>query len=359
MQIVEDVLQSMLVFLPLLLLILFFTLLLKAAHWLLIGRFPELGNEKKFPRQMAMMGLSLVSLLGVVIALPINESFRNQIIGLIGIAISGVIAFSSTNIVSNLMSGILLRLTNPFRTGDFIRVGDYFGRVSERGLFDTELQSETRELIAIPNSYLISHPVSAIRSSGAIISITLSLGYDVHHSEIEPLLLKAAENSGLNDPFVHIIELGDFSISYRISGLLTEVKWLISARSNLSRCVLEELHTHDIEIMSPKIVASRKLDDDQRAIPKASRRVSQLVSADAEEIVFDKAEEAERMEGEKLTLKDNVKRIEAELKEAGKLQKDDLKQELEATRSQLKELDGEGKSPSEPVIEESSVDKKA
>ena len=136
------------------------------AHWLLIGRHPDLGNERKFPRQIVMLGLAIVGLVTIVLFLPISESSRNQLLGLIGLLASGILAFSSTAIVSNLMAGILLRVTKPFRIGDFIRVGDHFGRVSERGLFDTEIQSESRELIAIPNTFLISHPVTTVRSSG-------------------------------------------------------------------------------------------------------------------------------------------------------------------------------------------------
>ena len=115
--------------------------------------------------------------------------------------------------------------------GDFIRIGDYFGRVSGRGLFDTEIQTETRELISLPNSYCISHPVATILGSGTIIATTLSLGYDLDHKRIEELLIKAAQSCGLQEPFVHILKLGDFSVTYRVSGLLQEAKHLITAQS--------------------------------------------------------------------------------------------------------------------------------
>lgn len=201
-------------YLPLLCITIALAAILLAAHWLLIGRHPDLGKERLFPRQIIMFGLALVGLLAMVLVLPISEESRNRLIGIIGLLVSGVVAFSATNIVASLMAGILLRLTTPFRIGDFIRVGDHFGRVSERGLFDTEIQSESRELTAIPNSYLVTHPVTTIRTSGTIISTTLSLGYDVHHSQIEPLLLRAAEESGLDEPFVHILELGNYAVTY-------------------------------------------------------------------------------------------------------------------------------------------------
>lgn len=93
--------------------------------------------------------------------------------------------------------------------------GEHFGRVSKRGLFHTEIQTEDRDLITLPNLYLVSHPVTTVRNSGTIISSTVSLGYDVPRGRIEASLLRAAQNAGLQDPFVRIFELGDFSVSYR------------------------------------------------------------------------------------------------------------------------------------------------
>ena len=214
-----------------------------------------------------MLGLTVSGLLVTVLAMPINESSRIQLIGLLGIVISGVLAFSSTTIISNLMAGILLRITKPFKVGDFIRLGDHFGRVSERGLFDTEIQTETRELIALPNTYCINNPVSTIRSSGTIISASLSLGYDADRKEIESLLLEAAQSCGLEEPFVHILELGNFAATYRLSGFLEESKLLLSVRSNLYGCVLDTLHNNGIEIMSPSFMSQRQLRDGEKMIP--------------------------------------------------------------------------------------------
>lgn len=261
-------------------------LTIAGCHWFFITQHPELGNERKFPIQILMLALTIISVLAVVINLPVNESARNQIMGLIGILLSGIIAFSSTNVISNLMSGVLLRITKPFQTGDCIRIGDFFGRVAERGLFDTEVQSENREFIALSNTYLVNSPVSTVRKSGTLVSATLSLGYDLHHLQIEPLLIKAAEKSGLASPFVYIIELGNFSITYRTSGVLIEFKGLLTARSNLFRSILETLHSEGIEIMSPVFMNQRKMDNDKKIV-------------DAEGIVFDKAEQAAQIEDEK------------------------------------------------------------
>ena len=116
-------------FVPLLITLLGVMFALWLAHNLLIKRQSDLGNEKLFSRQLIMLGLTLCGLLLVILALPVSDSSRNQIIGLVGLVVSGIFAFSSSTIFANLLAGIMLRITKPFRTGDFVKVSDYFGRV--------------------------------------------------------------------------------------------------------------------------------------------------------------------------------------------------------------------------------------
>lgn len=317
-------------------------------YWLLIKRHPELAKEQLFPRQVFIMGFALLCVIAIVFVLPINVKSRDQLIGLVGLLASGVIAFSSTTVIANLMAGILLRVTKPFRVGDFIRVGEYFGRVVERGLFDAEIQAENRELISIPNTYLIKNPVSTVRSSGTVVAATLSLGYDIHHSRVESLLLRAAEESGLQEPFVHILELGNYSITYRVAGFLLDVKGLLTSRSNLYRSVLDVLHGAGIEIMSPAFMNQRRLAEGDRMIPSVPRKEAPHATVVAEEIVFDKAEQAERVEEKKNRLLDAIKKLEKKREDAQREKKKQTEEAIAKLSGKLKALEGSVKESDEP-----------
>ena len=336
----EAIQAALLEFMPLFFTVISVLLVLWIAHMLLIARQTDLGSEKLFPRLLTMMGLTLIGMVVIVLAIPVESDTRNQIIGLIGLVISAVFVFSSGNIFANLMAGILLRVTSPFRVGDFIQVNEHFGRVAERGLFDTEVQSESRELIAIPNTLLVTHPVATVRNSGVIVSTTLSLAYDLNHNQIRPLLLEAATTSGLKEPFVHIQALGDFSITYRISGVLTEAKELIAARSNLRIAVLDILHREHIEIVPS---GQRQLDAAEKALLRSARqREKQKAWVDntvAEEIVFDKAEQAEQFSTEKSQLHGGIAALEEQLKTAEGEEKHVVSLELEHMKEQLATLD--------------------
>jgi len=49
-----------------------------------------------------------------------------------------------------------------------LRVWDPFGRVSERGFFYTEIQTEDRNLATLPNLYLVTNPITVVHVSGTV-----------------------------------------------------------------------------------------------------------------------------------------------------------------------------------------------
>ena len=274
-------------------------------------------SDSRFRMQMILMVLSFAGFLAVIMALPISENTRGQLLSLIGLLLSAAIALSATTFVGNMMAGLMLRAVKSFRIGDFIRCGEHFGRVSERGLFHIEIQTEDRDLATLPNLYLVTNPVRVVQSSGTMVSCELSLGYDVPHEKISSLLVEAAKNAGLQDAYVHVTELGNFSVSYRVAGLLGEVKNLLSARSRLKEAVLDSLHSGGVEIVSPTFMNTRAFDSGSVFIPKKSRvrtKPEQKTGPAPESLVFDKADEAESIE----KLKDKLTALAARLKDAEK-----------------------------------------
>ncbi len=254
--------------------------------------------DQQFRRQAITLAISFIGLLAIIMVLPISDGTRGQLLSLIGILLSAAIALSSATLIGNIMAGIMLRAIRHLRSGDFILAGDHFGRVTERGLFHVEIQTEERDLTTLPNIYLATNPVKVIRSSGTIVSAEISLGYDLPRSHIRDLLLDAARQTGLEEPFVHVKDLGDFSITYRVAGMLMEIKNLISVRSRLREMMLDNLHEGGIEIVSPTFMNTRSLAADRRFIPPVTKDAATESESlpKPEKIFFDKADEAESLE---------------------------------------------------------------
>ena len=304
----DTVIEALTRFLPLLATVVAVLVLLGLANWLLRRHWRD-DPSAQFRFQFIMLALTFAGGLTIIVAMPITDALRGQLLSLIGILLSAAIALSSTTFIGNIMAGIMLRVMRNARPGDFITVADLTGRITEMDLLHTEIQTEFRDLVTVPNLYMVTQPMQVVRASGTIITAEISLGYDVDHRRVVELLREATHVAGLKDGFVQVRELGDFSIVYRVAGLLEDVKSLISARSRLREAMLDALHDAGIEIVSPNFMNTRALDPKRSVIPTTRRRQHDVARTQGEAVAFDKAEDAASVE----SLRKDLQKLEAEL----------------------------------------------
>lgn len=325
-----------------------------------------------YQRQIATTLIVIAGVFALVVFLPIDPDVRGQILSLLGVLISAVVAFSSTSLVGNAMAGIMMRLSRSYRPGDFIQVENTLGRVIDQGLFHTEVQVITRDVVALPNLYVSRHPVHVTRASGTFVSVDVSLGYETAPDDAESALDEAVGEAGLEEPYVLVQELLDHAVRYTVFGLLKDTKELLSARSRLRRSIVTTLHRRGIQIVSPGYVnrveyasghvfmpehavsgeqpgEAERSDEvpreqeqgrDEQSAPEQS---SQGQSVEA--VAFDKAEEAESIE-ELRALREKLERrrgeLDDEIKEAGdrhrKQQLADERDEIERRSERVAEI---------------------
>ena len=309
--------------------------LLAFSQRLLLSGPKSKGAEARLPRQLMMLALTLCGLFVILLLLPMEATTRGDVIRLVGVLFTAVIALSSATFVSNAMAGMMVRKIKCFRLGDFVRVKEEFGRITERGLFHIELQTEDGDLTTLPNLYMITNPVSVVRNKGTVISATVSLGYDEPRDRVETLLKMAAKEVNLTDAFVHVLKLGDFSILYKIAGFSTDVKSMLTTRSNLRKEMLDKLHDANVEIMSPTFMTQRQIGQDDAMIPTRTHRVAKSRNTGepvAEDVIFEKANRAAGLE----VLKDRHAKLMEELAQvSGKKAKGEEKEKLSQRREEL------------------------
>ena len=324
-------------FVPLLGTLVAVALTLAAINWLLKRRWKD-NPDAQFRFQLIMLALTFAGVLAVMLALPISDQTRGQLLSLIGILLSAAIALSSTTFIGNIMAGIMLKVVRSARPGDFITVASLTGRITEMDLLHTEIQTEFRDLVTVPNLFMVTQPLQVVRASGSIITAEVSLGYDVSHSSATDILCNAATRAGLKDSFVHVRELGDFSVLYRVAGLLEDIQSLISARSRLRAAMLDALHEANVEIVSPNFMNTRALREGKAFIPAPSRkRTKAAAQAAAESLAFDKAEDAASLEKIRVQIQqvdEQLADIDEEKNESNEAQK----AELETKKVHLLEL---------------------
>lgn len=300
-----------------------------------LSRIYRDATGMRWRRQLSMMLAMLVVTVMVVLSLPLTDTLRGQLLGLLGVLLSAAIALSSTTFIGNLMAGLMLRSEGDFKPGDFIRIGEHLGRVVEAGLFHVDLQTEDRDLLVLPNLMLVQQGIRVIRADGTFISAEVSIGYDVQRTDVSEALLEAAARAELTDAFVLIRDLLDHAVVYRVSGLLPEVKQLVVAQSRLKGLVLDALHEAGIEIVSPTFRNTRALDPASSIIPRGREPEVEDTEASSE-VMFDLAEEAagvEELRGRMTELQEDAKEIEEQL---AKEEDPEAREALESRIQQMK-----------------------
>ena len=252
----------------------------------------EYWETRKFQFQLTMLILTLITGVMIIVVLPISDTLRGQLLTLLGVLFSASIAFSSTTFIGNILAGLMLKVIKNIKLGDFITVSDVTGRATEMSLLHVEVQTEQSDLVTIPNILMVTQPVKVVRSTGTIISVDVSLGYDIERSKISGLLCLAVEDAGLSDGFVQIRELGDFSVTYRAAGRVKDTLSLLSVKSSLYGYVLDRLHGAKIEIVSPNFMNTRTVQDVHIIPKKSSHAPVENSDGSVEKIIFEKAEKA-------------------------------------------------------------------
>jgi len=101
----------------------------------------------------------LIRIVGAIIVISIIISYLSQdpiIAASIGTITGIVIGFASQNVIGNLISGLYLAITRPFRIGDRATVFGNTGTIFDIGLLYTRLRNDEGHIILAPNLSMVS-----------------------------------------------------------------------------------------------------------------------------------------------------------------------------------------------------------
>ena len=101
----------------------------------------------------------LIKIIGAIIVISIIISYLSQdpiIAGTIGTITAIVIGFASQSVLGNLISGLYLAITRPFRIGEKVTVFGITGVIYDIGLLYSRLRTEDGDIILAPNTSMIT-----------------------------------------------------------------------------------------------------------------------------------------------------------------------------------------------------------
>jgi small-conductance mechanosensitive channel len=153
------------------------------------------------------------------------------------LVISGV--FVGIDTIRNALSGIALMMSDPFDEGDRVKILDNLVcDIKSIGLALTQVETLRGEAISVPNSELIGkRTVNFSRSETYAMAVEAKVAFDIPHSKVESLLLKAADKTdGIVDkpePEVFAKNLTGGLILYQLLAYTDEPETMKDIKSKL------------------------------------------------------------------------------------------------------------------------------
>lgn len=216
--------------------------------------------EAETARATRRLAVVLIWIFALTVAYPYIPGSQSDAFKGISVFIGLMVSLGSAGFVNQIMSGLVIVYSRSLKPGEFVQVGDTFGKITEIGLLATKMITPTRQEISFPNAALVSTSVTnfsrhADAAHGSIIDTTITIGYDAPWRQVHAMLLLAAERTSQvrMEPKPRVLQqaLSDFYVEYRL---------LVSVDDPETRpAILSELHAHiqdvfnefGVQILSP------------------------------------------------------------------------------------------------------------
>lgn len=199
-----------------------------------------------------------------------TEAFKGLSV-LIGLMIS----LGASSVVGQAASGLILTYTRTLRPGEYVRIGDNEGTVTELGTFTTSIRTGLGEVLTIPNS-MITGTVTrnysrTVQGPGYVVDTTVTIGYDTPWRQVEAMLLVAAQRTpgilAMPRPQVFQTALSDFYPEYRLvaQAVPSEPRPRAELLSMLHANIQDVFNEYGVQIMSPNYESD---PEQEKLVPK-------------------------------------------------------------------------------------------
>ncbi|WP_180814180.1 mechanosensitive ion channel family protein [Klebsiella pneumoniae] len=177
-----------------------------------------------------------------------------------------MLTLGSTGVMTHAMSGLVLIYSRALRKGDWIRLADNEGQVSEIGVLATKILTRENYIVTVPNAVVVGGKIinlSAESADGGVnLTTSVTIGYDTPWRQVHALLeLAARRTSGVDQqiaPVVRKLGLLDWYTSYELQVRLLPTTKLPDGRNALHSSIIDVFNEFGVQIMSPNFVMQPK-----------------------------------------------------------------------------------------------------
>ena len=192
---------------------------------------------------------------GMTMVVALEKLGVNPAALIAGIGVAGIgIGLALQGVLGNLVAGLLIILTKPFRVGEYVEILSVHGQVVTIELFSTTLIHPDRSHVIVPNRKIVGeilHNYGTIRQLD--LSVGLSYGTDVKRAIDVVRAILEAHPHVLKDPapVIGVAAMGESSITLAIKPW-TKIDHYGATQADLNQAILERFRASKIEIPLPQ-----------------------------------------------------------------------------------------------------------
>ena len=209
----------------------------------------------------------MLTLWGLVLLVVLRQDFTVDLTPLLAstAVVAVVVGLALQESLGNIFSGLTLQMGKPFAPGDWVRSGNFVGRIQGIGWRSTAIITRANEKLEIPNA-LMAKDALVNYSIGAVADeVKIGLDYSTPPNHVREVILEALRDiAGVMQfppPEVYTWEFGDSSIHYRVRYWMSDFAEADHLRDTVSTGLWYVLRRKAIEIPYPQLTihSSRRL----------------------------------------------------------------------------------------------------
>jgi small-conductance mechanosensitive channel/CRP-like cAMP-binding protein len=197
-----------------------------------------------------------------------------------------VVGFALQDTLGNLFSGLAIQIEKPFRVGQWIRVGEFEGKVQEVTWRATKLLTKAGQFAIVPNSVMSKDPILNYSEPAIPTRLEVEVGasYDVPPNAVKQAVHEALENApmALREPAPDVLlhEFAASSVTYRVRFWTDDYGNDSKARDQVRSNIWYTFKRHGIEIPFPIQVQFEREEKPSRPSGRVEQLAEQLGRVD-------------------------------------------------------------------------------
>lgn len=223
------------------------------------GLFQSVWLQPETAKATRRMVVVLVWIFALVVAYPYIPGSRSEAFKGISVFLGLMLSLGSAGMVGQVVGGLVVVYSRAFRTGEYVKIGEHEGFIREIGVLSTKMSTLKQEEITIPNAVLVSATTvnysRHTEGGSAVMSTTITIGYDTPWRQVHGLLLLAAERTPdiIQNPLPRVMQraLSDFYVEYQLLFRIPNPEQRYLILSELHGQIQDAFNEYGVQIMSP------------------------------------------------------------------------------------------------------------